>query len=86
MRPRHALTIMFGLWLLALTGCTLATYEDGAGRKLVLLDARLSGSAANVSITRPDGTTVTISRDQDSPAEAIEAAANIVRPPWRLTR
>jgi hypothetical protein len=68
----------------ALAGCTVLKYEDNTGRKIVLLDLRFSGSAARVGITRPDGTIITVSRDQDSPADAIEAAANIIRPPWRL--
>ena len=63
-----------------LSGCTIATYSDDQGRELLVIDARLSGSAVGIEVYRPDGTKIRIMRDQGSPEGAIDAIGNAVQP------
>lgn len=69
----------------AMLGCTVVRYCPAAGPCVLVADVRLAGSAMDIQITRPDGTAVTITRDQDSPAPAIKAVTGFLRPPWRLS-
>lgn len=62
------------------TGCTVATYHDPDGRSLLVVDLRLSGSAVNVAVRRPDGTIVLVNRDQGSPEGSISAVAEALQP------
>lgn len=68
------------LLCMLLSACTVATYSDPDGRSLLVVDLRLSGSAVNVAVRRPDGTIVLVNRDQGSPEGSISAVAEALQP------
>lgn len=77
---RTRLMLVLFLASAMLSGCTLATYTDNDGRELTVFDVRLSGTATQISVTRPDGTTVNINRDQDSPEGTLTGVINVATP------
>lgn len=68
------------LLCMLLSACTVATYSDADGRDLLVIDARISGSAVDIEVTRPDGTVIRIDRDQKSPEGSIEAIGDAIQP------
>ncbi len=67
-----------------MSGCTALAYTDDQGRQVLLFDLRLSGTATQVSVTKPDGTTININRDQDSPEGTLTGVINAVNPTGAL--
>jgi hypothetical protein len=74
--------VVLALFLAAslMSGCTVATYTDPDGRRLRVLDLRLSGTATQVEVTRPDGTSISINRQQDSPEGTVTGVINATNP------
>lgn len=73
------------LCIAAVSGCTFASYKDKEGRKLLLIDSRLSGTATTAEIVRNDGTRIYINRDQESPEATISGVINAATPLGGLT-
>jgi hypothetical protein len=75
--------------VLLLQACTAVSFTGEDGRRVFVWDVRLAGSAVNIEIIKPDGTTLKATRDQESPEDTItavgEAAADIINPARGLT-